>query len=426
MKIGILFDDAGFRNLDFRYPENGNPGIGGTQFCFLMLIRYYSKINKTDELIVYHLNSNDSNKYWENIILKHTTLEDFSLECKKDNIDIALISISRLKFLERRLDEYCIKTVVWAHNFLTQELLDLTRKSDIVKRIVFVGKEQYDRYIDDDIIKKSVCIMNIFNADCPEYQRIAQLKNIVTYTGAIVKGKGFHVLAKEWINILKEIPDAELYVLGTGNLYGGNLKIGKYGIASEEYEQEFMPYLLDSEGNIHPSVHFMGILGKEKNEIYQKTKVGIINPTARTEICSISAIEMGACGIPIVSKFHNGMPDVIENEETGLLVTNEVSFRKSVIRLLKDNQLNLLYSKQAKIYVKKKFNPDLGIQLWERTFQEVKDDLLPLYNPPQKNYMNNFKFARIINRFLRYKLGLNFLPSLATLEWKIVKLLSHK
>lgn len=57
MKIGILFDDAGFQNIDFRYPENGNPGIGGTQFCFLMLIRYYSKINKTDELIVYHLNS---------------------------------------------------------------------------------------------------------------------------------------------------------------------------------------------------------------------------------------------------------------------------------------------------------------------------------------------------------------------------------
>lgn len=426
MKIGILFDDAGFYNMDFRYPESGNPGIGGTQFCFLMLIRYYSKNNQTDKLIIYHLNSNDNNKYWDNITLKHTTLEDFSLECKKDNIDIALISISRLKILENQLSLNHIKTIVWAHNFLTQEILNITRNSNIVKRVVFVGKEQYDRYIDDDIINKSVCIMNIFNADCPEYQRAAQLKNIVTYTGAIVKGKGFHVLAKEWTNILKEVPDAELYVLGTGNLYGGNIRIGKYGIASEEYEQEFMPYLLDPEGKIHPSVHFLGILGKEKNEIYQKTKVGVINPTARTEICSISAIEMGACGIPIVSKFHNGMPDVIENEKTGLLATNEISFRRDVIKLLKDNRLNLAYSKQAKIFVREKFNPNFGIQLWEKTFQEVKNDLLPTYKPPQKNYMNNFKFARIINRFLRYKLGLKFLPSLATLEWKIVKLLNRK
>lgn len=426
MKIGILFDDAGFQNIDFRYPENGNPGIGGTQFCFLMLIRYYSKINKTDELIVYHLNSNDSNKYWENITLKHTSLEDFSLECKKDNIDIALISISRLKILENQLSLNCIKTIVWAHNFLTQELLNLTRKSEIVKRIVFVGKEQYDRYIDDDIINKSVCIMNIFNANCPEYQRESQLKNIVTYTGAIVKGKGFHVLAREWTNILKEVPDAELYVLGTGNLYGGNIKMGKYGIASEEYEKEFIPYLLDSEGKILPSIHFMGILGKEKNKIYQKTKVGIINPTARTEICSISAIEMEACGIPVVSKFHNGMPDVIENKQTGLLPKNKKSFRKNVIKLLKDNQLNILYSKQAKTYVNKKFNPHLGIKLWEKTFNDVHNDILPTYNPPQKNYTNNFKFARVINRFLRYQLGLRFLPSLACLEWKIVKLLNRK
>lgn len=170
----------------------------------------------------------------------------------------------------------------------------------------------------------------------------------------------------------------------------------------------------------------MGILGKEKNKIYQKTKVGIINPTARTEICSISAIEMEACGIPVVSKFHNGMPDVIENKQTGLLPKNKKSFRKNVIKLLKDNQLNILYSKQAKTYVNKKFNPNLGIKLWEKTFNDVHNDILPTYNPPQKNYTNNFKFARVINRFLRYQLGLRFLPSLACLEWKIVKLLNRK
>lgn len=426
MKIGILFDDAGFRNIDFRYPENGNPGIGGTQFCFLMLIRYYSNINRTNELIVYHLNTNNSNIYWNNITLKSINLEDFPTKCKEDDIEIALISVSRLKILERQLHQNNIKTIVWVHNFLTQELLELTRNSEITKRIVFVGKEQYDRYIDDDIIKKSVCIMNIFNANCPEYQRKSQLKNIVTYTGAIVRGKGFHVLAKEWTNILKEVPDAELYVLGTGNLYGGNIKMGKYGIASEEYEKEFIPFLLDSEGKILPSVHFMGILGKEKNKIYQETKVGIINPTARTEICSISAIEMEACGIPIVSKFHNGMPDVIENKQTGILSTNRKLFRKAVIKLLKDNQLNISYGKQAKIYVNNKFNPNFGIQLWEKTFTEVHNNILPTYNPPQRNYINNFKFARIINRFIRYQLGLKFIPSLASLEWKIVKLLNRK
>lgn len=35
MKIGLLFEDFGFSNLDLRYPENGNQGIGGTEFTFL-------------------------------------------------------------------------------------------------------------------------------------------------------------------------------------------------------------------------------------------------------------------------------------------------------------------------------------------------------------------------------------------------------
>lgn len=426
MRIGILFDDAGFQNKDFRFPENGNPGIGGTQFCFIMLIRYYSLLNTGNEIIVYHLNSNDSNKYWKDIKLKTIELGDFPNICKSDKIDIALISISRLILLEEKLKYHNIKTIVWAHNFLTSELLELTRESNIVKRIIFVGKEQYDRYIDDDIINKSMCIMNIFNSNVSKYFRNSNLKNIVTYTGAIVKGKGFHVLAKEWKNILAKVPDAELYVLGSGRLYGNNIKLGKFGIATEDYEKEFMHYLLDSNGNVIPSVHFMGIVGEEKNLIYQQTKVGVINPTARTEICPISAIEMEACGIPIISKLHNGMPDVILDRYTGLLSYTRKRIRKNIIKLLLDNDLNFKYGQNAKLFIKEKFSPEYGIKLWETLFNDVYNGNSIKYDPPKQNLLNNFKFLRIINRFVRFNLGFKFVPSIACLEWKIAKLINRK
>lgn len=45
----------------------------------------------------------------------------------------------------------------------------------------------------------------------------------VVYSGALIKQKGFHILAKAWKNILKAVPDAELYVLG-GGLYGMTYK----------------------------------------------------------------------------------------------------------------------------------------------------------------------------------------------------------
>lgn len=426
MKIGILFDDAGFQNKDFRYPEKGNPGIGGTQFCFIMLIRYYPLLKDKNEIIVYHLNSNNSNKYWDNIKLKQINLNDFPDYCKKDNIDIALISITRLPKLEQKLSLLNIKTIVWAHNFLTSELLSLTQKSDIVKRIVFVGKEQYDRYIDDEIINKSTCIMNIFNSNVNTYYRNSKLGNIVTYTGAIVKGKGFHVLAKEWKNILLKVPDAELYVLGSGRLYGENIALGKYGIASEEYEKQFIDYLLDNNGNILKSVHFMGIMGEEKESIYQKTKVGVINPTARTEICPISALEMEACGIPIVSKFHNGMPDVVKDKHTGLLSYRQTTIRNNIIKLLKDDNLNFKYGDRAKKFIKDSFSPEKGIELWDQTFNEVYLNRPALYIAPENNYFNNLKIIRIINRFLRFNMKFKFIPSMACLEWNIVKLINRK
>ena len=57
MKIGIFFSDAGFENRDFSAPESGNPGIGGTEYCVLMLMQYLS-MDAGYEVICYHLKQN--------------------------------------------------------------------------------------------------------------------------------------------------------------------------------------------------------------------------------------------------------------------------------------------------------------------------------------------------------------------------------
>ena len=40
MKIGILYGQKLTPERDMRHPELGNPGVGGTQFCIGMLVRY--------------------------------------------------------------------------------------------------------------------------------------------------------------------------------------------------------------------------------------------------------------------------------------------------------------------------------------------------------------------------------------------------
>ena len=421
MKIAIYYDDSGCMNTDLSKPEQGNPGVGGTQFCFLMLMNYLHRSLKTgDELLCYHSNEN-GNTYYSALNIKHVPIEKLCVQLSEDNVDVALVNVSRLQLLYN--DIACSKTrfVIWVHNFLTLDLLRMIKSNANVRRVVFVGKEQYDRYIDDEIIRKSSCIVNMYNAHQDEYFRKEDVKPIVTYTGAIVKGKGFHVLAKEWKAIVQAVPEAQLYVIGGGNLYNRNEILGTYGIASQSYEEEFMPYVTDEQGQVLPSVHFCGILGKEKVKIYQRTCVGVINPTAHTEICPLSAIEMEACGIPVVSKNWNGMPDVIKNNKTGILAKNSADFRNAVIQLLTNKSMNIEFGKNAKMYIEEKFNPNKLVQEWYTLFTDVCSEVQAVYCPPTCNWSNNFKWLRRVNRSFGMLSGGAF--SIARIELLIKKMI---
>ena len=43
MKIAIFIDNENILGVDCRNPEHGNPGIGGTEYCILLLAQVYKK-----------------------------------------------------------------------------------------------------------------------------------------------------------------------------------------------------------------------------------------------------------------------------------------------------------------------------------------------------------------------------------------------
>lgn len=193
-----------------------------------------------------------------------------------------------------------IKTILWGHNFYLSDFCNKISGCSYVKANVFVGRQQYDRYVDHKVIKKSTYIYNMYPQ--PVYEARKENSNhAVTYIGSLVPLKGFHVLAQAWKSILTEVPDAELNVIGSGKLYGRNSKLGRYGIADEEYERQFMPGLTEPDGSIMPSVHFWGVLGVEKNDVIRNTCVGVVNPTGRTETFGISALDFESMSVPVVT-----------------------------------------------------------------------------------------------------------------------------
>ncbi|MPM81020.1 hypothetical protein SDC9_128071 [bioreactor metagenome] len=58
MKIGLIFQDSGFRGVDLKNPDDGNPGIGGTQFCFIMLAKYLKTSYPEIDVHIFHFSEN--------------------------------------------------------------------------------------------------------------------------------------------------------------------------------------------------------------------------------------------------------------------------------------------------------------------------------------------------------------------------------
>ena len=325
------------------------------------------------------------------------------------NLDILILrsDLDILKSIER-LD---VKVICWGHNFYYAALANLITKQTNVKANVFVGKQMYDCYLDDDIIEKSVVIWNMVPSVLDTPNRL-QSCNVV-YVGALIPSKGFDVLASIWKKIVSRVPSAQLYVLGGGELYGKEGYVpGRYGLAEKSFEQRFMPHLCDKDGNVLPSVHFEGIVHSQKEKYFKSAAVGCINPSARTETFGLGIVELNTYGCPVVTLNKNGFPDVICNNRTGFLCDNKDQIAEKIIYLLKNRDVNVRMGNEAYVF-SKQFSPELIMPKWVALLDAVYDGRFKgVYMSPSRPYRNNFKWIRVVIRFVRKTLGLSFFPSM--------------
>ena len=416
MRIALLLEDREYSGVDFGIPENGNPGVGGTAYCVMQLA--HELVRKGETVFFLHYNTtNITEEGVQNIVLR-----DFSEICELEEQllwDCIVITNYGKEDAYNAILQKCRRSVVmWVHNFISAYELDFFCSCTSIKQVVFVGKQLRDTYVDHPVYRKSRVIFNFVYPSGKENRE--NLPNIVTYTGSIIPAKGFHVLAKEWLKVLEKVPDAQLMVMGSGKLYNHSEKMGRYQIASEDYEKLFMPFLTDARGEILSSVHFLGIVKQEKNDIYRRTKVGIVNPTACTEICSISALEMQVMGIPVISRAKYGMLDVVKDGTSGRLIHRERSLHKEIIRLLQNEDINRNLSRGAVRFVRENFSPERSLGEWFGLFHEIKENKVRVIQNSKIDFpFNQYKWLRLLNAKLQKIPGLHGLPSVAKTREKI-------
>ncbi len=411
IKCGFYVENEGIKSVDCTDLKKGNPGIGGTEYAILLVTDWLSREKKDISLTLYARTSQNLPKSIKVSICKDVT---DALVKSANNGDEIFVLRFEYSYLQKRILEHplCqrLKIILWAHNFYRRKYLSYFDSLPYVKAIVNVGREQLDAYRDHHAFYKSTYIYNgIYFTNDETIKSFKNRPNEVTYIGGLYPGKGVHYLTKVWCDVLAEIPDAKLNIIGSGQLYNRNYKLGKHGIAESSYEEYLLKPILDANGNIIPSVEFLGVLGTEKKKILANTKVGIPNPGGIGETFGYTAVEMQLAGCLVTTIKGCGYMDSVYRKD--MLYTDIKQLGDKIITLLKnDNDAQVVED-----FIRCNFSMEIVGEKWYNLLCDIRMGHSIVHETQLTNCYFNLKWLREINR--KAKLLLPFLPSIAFYQY---------
>jgi glycosyltransferase involved in cell wall biosynthesis len=174
---------------------------------------------------------------------------------------------------------------------------------------------------------------------------------IVTVVAAQRGFKGIAVLLEAWPTIVASVPGAKLVLVGDGE---------------ERPNLERLVRELD----ISASVVFEGVRA-DVVEVMQQSDV-IVLPSIQGENLPTVLMEAGGCARPVVSTRVAGIPDIVRDGETGLLVPprDPASLSAAVIRLLESPTLRARLGQAARTHVETHFDG----RAWARRLRELYEE----------------------------------------------------
>lgn len=373
-KIAFYLDNK--NSIDCSNIVESNPGLGGSEYLAILIPTLLS-IRYEDLDVSLYCN-------YKGILpqsLKHIACDSFeacSNLCRTNNVTYCVVNYTSAdkNVIQSNPD---VKYIIWCHNFVSWEDLDFLAKQDNVVRLIAVGREQLDLYRDHPAFTKSDFIYNAISID--SYRKFINSNdfqlmrpNNVVYIGSLIECKGFLHLAKAWRTVLKSVPNAQLYVIGKGNLYDEKARLGSHGLTDERFEQKIMKYL-SSNHKIIDSVHFMGIMGQEKFDLLKQCKVGVPNPGGVTETFGLTAVEMQAMGCKVTTIKCPGYLDTVFDKDNLYSSTKQLAeYIVGNLRSDKFEDMNLVME-----FIESHFSYDVVMPLWHKLLTS---------NFPSKEYLH--------------------------------------
>lgn len=178
---------------------------------------------------------------------------------------------------------------------------------------------------------------------------------IVVFVGTLPHFSGLDVLINKFPNVIREVPEAKLLVVGDG-------------VQRPELEWTIKKL------NLQKSVIITGFQPQEKIPQFINMATICVNPFfitgATKDIFPTKVIQYMACGKPVVSSSMKGLMDMIQGEEQGIVFAGN-SIDVEIIRLLKSDDKVKALSQSALTYVRKNHSYDIIVNQLEATLKEL-------------------------------------------------------
>ena len=270
------------------------------------------------------------------------------------------------------------KIILHLHQVSTMEEENFWTKEFIESVDLFVGCSQF---IADEIIKrysvpksKTAVFYNALDIDqfpllSQEKERRETLrresqnadKKVILYVGRLVENKGVHYAIEAVRNlVLKGFTDIKLIVCGAR------------GYANREVTS-YIQKLYNIAYEVNENIFFAGFVSYEKILDYYLMSDLVVIPSEVPEGFCLITIESMAVGVPVLASHRGGMPEIVQNGKTGVIVEEPsvASFERHIHEFLEHPNRFSKYSLAGRRMVEEKFTWDKVNQKVEKTYQEL-------------------------------------------------------
>ena len=387
---------------DFSILQDGNPGIGGTEYLVLLLAEHLAlDIDNSVTLYLHNAISGLPSKIHQSIVCSfeeaitvHSSLPVPLMICGPQQI----IGRWRLSSLATASG---VRFILWAHiEFYHRKEVMLFAGCNAVKRIVFLTPHSYARY-SAKIRRKGIIIGHpAVHSDVPKRN---QFRNEIVYLGALVPLRKCENLLKVLPDIVLRFPDVHLTVLGGGNLYDRSDSLGDSGIASPAYEKVLLEIV--EKNGLWPYVSFKGNVSPSSfASLINNAAIGVTNLRYEgNETFCLSAVEMGSYGLPVIAGDIGGLKDTLPRR-CGFRVKNNKQLTSKIERLLKNRKENLKKGERYRSFVEANYKPSIFFRSWDFLINDTANVESPPHQKTSLRYFPLIVVCRVrnfIGRILR-------------------------